>query len=270
MFFFGNKKTQKNTQKKSPKKPRSNTFILEEIISPSAYCPVPIDDSIVNYSIFELFTEEELITAILGTKEPPNITDINTESLVQHYWEEIKKYFQENPTEADSFNLEDLSTWPTLDALINPEAPTVEIPDVGGAVDTLPPPTIVPIDPPRKNPDSGGQEPIIDNSPQPPTLVNAISDLTLTPEISSQTIDISRVFATPNGEQLKYEVISMRLLNVRRRLWIVIKWWMWQRLRVWLKMNSCWRRFVWRWGTMILSLGGYRCWKVVSRSCRMG
>ena len=87
MFFFGNKKTQKNTQKKSPKKPRSNTFILEEIISPSAYCPVPIDDSIVNYSIFELFTEEELITAILGTKEPPNITDINTESLVQHYWE---------------------------------------------------------------------------------------------------------------------------------------------------------------------------------------
>ena len=101
-----------------------------------------------------------------------------------------------------------MSTWPTLDALINPEAPTVEIPDVGGAVDTLPPPTIVPIDPPRKNPDSGGQEPIIDNSPQPPTLVNAISDLTLTPEISSQTIDISRVFATPNGEQLKYEVIS--------------------------------------------------------------
>ncbi|MGD1716041.1 hypothetical protein, partial [Dapis sp. BLCC M172] len=78
-----------------------------------------------------------------------------------------------------------MSTWPTLEALINPPTPPVEIPDVSGAVDTLPPPAIVPVDPPRNNPDSGSQDPIIDNSPQPPTLVNTISDITLTPEISS-------------------------------------------------------------------------------------
>ncbi|NEP79213.1 MAG: S8 family serine peptidase, partial [Okeania sp. SIO3B3] len=52
--------------------------------------------------------------------------------------------------------------------------------------------------------------------PQPPTLINAISDITLTPQVSSQTIDISQIFATPDGEQLKYEVISGNgeLLNI--------------------------------------------------------
>ena len=169
----------------------------------------------MNHPIFGLFTDQELITAILGVDAPPDIADIDTESLVQDYWENLNKYFQENPTEANSFDVENLSTWPTLEALINPGPPPVEIPDVGGAVDTLPPPTIVPVDPPRNNPGSGGQDPIID-TPQPPSLVNGVSDITLTPKISSQTIDISEVFATPDGEQLKYEVISDNgeLLNI--------------------------------------------------------
>ncbi|MGD1716042.1 S8 family peptidase, partial [Dapis sp. BLCC M172] len=58
---------------------------------------------------------------------------------------------------------------------------------------------------------------VINNSvPPPPTLVNTISDITLTPEISSQTIDISEVFATTDGEKLKYEAISSNgeLLNI--------------------------------------------------------
>ncbi|NEQ37937.1 MAG: S8 family serine peptidase [Okeania sp. SIO3I5] len=217
MVWFWKKKTQQKQAKKSAKKPRSKTFILEEIISPGAYCPIPIDDSLVNHPIFGLFTDQELITAILGVDAPPDIAEIDTESLVQDYWEKLNEYFQENPNDTNNIDLENLSTWPTLEALINPGQPSVEIPDVGGAVDTLPPPTIVPVDPPRNNPGSdGAQEPVIDNSPQPPTLVNAISDITLTPETSSQTIDISEVFATPDGEQLQYEVISDNgeLLNV--------------------------------------------------------
>ena len=209
MVWFWKKKTQQKQAKKSAKKLRRNTFILEEIISPGAYCPIPIDDSLVNHPIFGLFTDQELITAILGVDAPPDIADINTESLVQDYWEKLNEYFEENPNDANNIDLENLSTWPTLEALINPGPPPVEIPDIGGAVDTLPPPTIVPVDPPRNNPGSDGtQDPIIDNSPQPPTLVNALSDITLTPEISSQTINISQVFATPDGEQLKYEIIS--------------------------------------------------------------
>ncbi|NES64023.1 MAG: S8 family serine peptidase [Okeania sp. SIO2D1] len=215
MVFFWRKKSKQKPQKKSAKKPRSKTFILEEIISPSAYCPAPLDDTLLNHPIFGLFTEPELITTILGTDAPLNIADIDTEILVQDYWEKLDEYFKENPSEADAFDINNLSTWPTLEALINPGQPSVEIPDVGGAVDTLPPPVTVPVDPPRNNPGSGSQEPIID-PPQPPTLVNAISDLTLTPEISSRTIDISQVFATPDGEQLKYEVISnnSELLNL--------------------------------------------------------
>ncbi|MGD1702407.1 hypothetical protein [Dapis sp. BLCC M229] len=170
MVLFWKKKTKQKQLKKSPKNPRSNTFILEEIISPGAYCPIPIDDSFVNHPIFGLFTDQELITTILGTDVPPDISNINTENLVQDYWEKIDKYFQENPNAANSFDVEDLSTWPTLEALINPGQPSVEIPNLGGAVDTLPPPAIVPVDPPRNNPGSGDREPIIDNSPQPPTL----------------------------------------------------------------------------------------------------
>ncbi|MDY7005779.1 MAG: S8 family serine peptidase [Cyanobacteriota bacterium] len=215
MVFFWRKKTKQKPQKKSTKKPRSKTFILEEIISPGAYCPAPLDDTLLNHPIFGLFTEQELIATIFGPEAPPNIADIDTEILVQDYWEKIDQYFQENPSEANSFDLEDLSTWPTLEALINPGQPSVEIPDVGGAVGTLPPPVTVPVDPPRNNPGSGGQDPVIP-PPQPPTLVNTISDITLTPETSSQTIDISQVFATPDGEQLQYEVISNNgeLLNI--------------------------------------------------------
>ncbi|NER06791.1 MAG: hypothetical protein F6K17_31545, partial [Okeania sp. SIO3C4] len=100
MVLFWKKKNKQKPQKKSPKKPRSKTFILEPIISPGAYCPVPIDDSLVNHPIFGLFTEQELITTILGIDAPPDIADIDTEILVQDYWEKIDQYFQENPTEA--------------------------------------------------------------------------------------------------------------------------------------------------------------------------
>ncbi|NEQ39120.1 MAG: S8 family serine peptidase [Okeania sp. SIO3I5] len=151
MVLFWNKKSKQKQQKKSAKKPRSKTFILEEIISPGAYCLIPIDNSLVNHPIFGLFTDQELITTILGTDAPLDIADLDTESLVQDYWQKIDKYFQENPTTANSFDLEDLSTWPTLEALINPGQPSVEIPDIGGVVDTLPPPTTLPIDPPRNN-----------------------------------------------------------------------------------------------------------------------
>ncbi|GGA18227.1 S8 family serine peptidase [Okeania sp. KiyG1] len=142
----------KKDRNKQPKKRRSQTFILEEIISPSvAFCPVPIDDSLGYIRGFELFTEQELVAAILGTESAIDINNIDTESLFENYFAKIDEYFAENPTEADAFDVENLSTWPTLEALINPGQPSVEIPDVGGVVGTLPPPVTIPIDPPRNN-----------------------------------------------------------------------------------------------------------------------
>ncbi|MGB3510280.1 MAG: PA14 domain-containing protein, partial [Microcoleaceae cyanobacterium] len=155
-WSWGKKQKSKNKLKngnvKQQKKPRSKTFILEEIISPSGgFCPIPIDDSFVSTWLLDSFTQEELFAAILGNNPPIDITNIDIENLFQDYFEKVETYFIENPTVADGFDLEDLSTWPTLEALINPGQPGVEIPDVGGVVDTLPPPVTVPIDPPRNN-----------------------------------------------------------------------------------------------------------------------
>ncbi|MGD1712212.1 S8 family serine peptidase [Dapis sp. BLCC M172] len=143
----------KQNAKEKRKKRRSKTFILEEIISPSvAFCPVlPIDDSLVWDSVFGLFTEQELVAAILGNNSAIDINNIDVESLFENYFAKIDEYFAENPTEADAFDVDNFSTWPTLEALINPGQPSVEIPDVGGVVGTLPPPVTIPIDPPRNN-----------------------------------------------------------------------------------------------------------------------
>ncbi|MGK7921615.1 MAG: S8 family serine peptidase, partial [Trichodesmium sp.] len=152
------KKTAKSKQKlkqnakEQQKKRRSQTFVLEEIISPSVpFCPIPIDDSLGHIPGLELFTQEELVAAILGNNSVVDINNIDAESLFEDYFAKIDEYLTENPTEADAFDVDNLSTWPTLEALINPGQPTVEIPDVGGAVGTLPPPVTVPIDPPRNN-----------------------------------------------------------------------------------------------------------------------
>jgi len=135
------------------KKRRSQTFILEEIISPGvASCPVlPIDDSLSAIKGLELFTQEELVAAILENNSSIDLNNINTESLFEDYFGKIDEYLAENPTEFDAFDIEDLSTWPTLEALINSGQLNVEMPDIGGVVDTLPPPVTVPIDPPRNN-----------------------------------------------------------------------------------------------------------------------
>lgn len=135
------------------KKRRSQTFILEEIISPGvASCPVlPIDDSLSAIKGLELFTQEELVAAILENNSSIDLNNINTESLFEDYFGKIDEYLAENPTESDAFDIEDLSTWPTLEALINSGQLNVEMPDIGGVVDTLPPPVTVPIDPPRNN-----------------------------------------------------------------------------------------------------------------------
>ncbi|MGK7945103.1 MAG: S8 family serine peptidase [Microcystaceae cyanobacterium] len=143
----------KQNAKEQRKKRRSKTFILEEIISPSGLsCTfLPIYDSLVWDSVFGLFTEQELVAAILGNNSVVDINNIDVESLFENYFAKIDEYFAENPTEADAFDVDNLATWPTLEALINPGQPTVEIPDFGGVVGTLPPPVTIPIDPPRNN-----------------------------------------------------------------------------------------------------------------------
>ena len=121
------------------KKRRSQTFILEEIISPGvASCPVlPIDDSLSAIKGLELFTQEELVAAILENNSSIDLNNINTESLFEDYFEKIDEYLAENPTESDASDIEDLSTWPTLEALINSGQLNVEMPDIGGVVDTF-------------------------------------------------------------------------------------------------------------------------------------
>ncbi len=157
------KKTTKSKQKQTidgaerKKKPRSKTFVLEEIISPSVVsCPIiPIDDSLAHIPGLGLFTQEELVAAILGNNSVVDINNIDTETLFEDYFAKIDEYLTENPTEADAFDVDNLSTWPTLEALINPGQPSVEIPDIGGAIGTLPPPMIIPVDPPAHRPFPG-------------------------------------------------------------------------------------------------------------------
>ncbi|MDY7006128.1 MAG: hypothetical protein SWX82_19925 [Cyanobacteriota bacterium] len=107
------KKTNKNNSKlkkdgnKQQKKRRSQTFILEEIISPSvAFCPVPIDDSLDYIKGLELFTQEELVAAILGNNSAVDINNIDTENLFENYFAKIDEYFAQNPTETDAFDVE--------------------------------------------------------------------------------------------------------------------------------------------------------------------
>ncbi|GGA27630.1 S8 family serine peptidase [Okeania sp. KiyG1] len=212
MGLFWNKKN-KQKQNQSTKKPRRNTFILEEIISPGVVsCPASLDDPLLNYELSKLFTNPELIETILNITPPEDITNLEAGIFWEDYFDNIEKYFAENPAALDTFNIDDISTWPTLEALINSGQPPINIPDVGGAFDTLPPPAIVPVDPPRNN--SGDGKTNI--NPNPPLLTNTIPDINLTAENSSQVIDISELFTVPSGGNVEYKVISYdgELLNV--------------------------------------------------------
>ena len=69
------------------KKRRSQTFILEEIISPSvASCSIiPIDDSLSSIKGLEFLTQEELVAAILESNPSIDFSNIDTESLFEDY-----------------------------------------------------------------------------------------------------------------------------------------------------------------------------------------
>ena len=147
-FFFLN--FFKAKQSKFPKKPRRNTFILEPIISPGVIsCPAPLDDPLINHELVRVFTDQELIETVLGTNPPEDISNLEAGIFWNDYLDQVDKYFAENPDKTDSFNINDLSTLPTLEALINSGQTPIQFPNIGGALETLPPPIIVFVDPPR-------------------------------------------------------------------------------------------------------------------------
>ncbi|MDJ0556773.1 MAG: S8 family serine peptidase, partial [Microcoleaceae cyanobacterium MO_207.B10] len=210
-FFFLN--FFKAKQNKFPQKPRKLTFILEPIISPGVIsCPAPLDDPLINHELVRLFTDQELIETVLGTNPPVDITNLESAIFWNDYLEQIDKYFVENPAAFDNFNIDDISTWPTLEALINSGQTPIQVPNIGGALETLPPPLIMPVDPPRYD-ISGGR---INVNLNPPLLTNNIPDINLTAENSSQIIDISELFIPPKGGEIEYKVISYddEILNV--------------------------------------------------------
>ena len=203
----------KPKSKKITKKPRSKTQILEQIISPGViYCPAALDDPSINHELVRLFTNRELIEIVLGTNPPEDISNLEAGIFWNDYLEQVDKYFAENPDKFDSFNINDLSTLPTLEALINSGQIPIQIPNIGGALETLPPPLIVLVDPPRYDISSGR----INVNLNPPLLTNNIPDINLTAEKSSQIIDISELFIVPKGGDIEYKVISYddEILNV--------------------------------------------------------
>ena len=162
--LWGRKNSNKLDKKPSmsAKRRQRNTFILEEIITPSVgfpvdsgngdFCVAHPDLPIVS-DLPPLFTLEELGIS-LGNNPSPETQNYLTE-LLKDYFEQLQKFLG-LPINSDSLNINQLlesidkQDWSSVyTGLITP--PTTEFPNIGGGIDTLPPPVILPIDPPGSN-----------------------------------------------------------------------------------------------------------------------
>lgn len=162
--LWGRKNSNKLDKKPSmsAKRRQRNTFILEEIITPSVgfpvdsgngdFCVAHPDLPIVS-DLPPLFTLEELGIS-LGNNPSPETQNYLTE-LLKDYFEQLQEFLG-LPINSDSLDINELlksidqQDWSSVyTGLITP--PTTEFPNIGGGIDTLPPPVIVPIDPPGSN-----------------------------------------------------------------------------------------------------------------------
>ncbi|HEY9864348.1 MAG TPA: S8 family serine peptidase, partial [Candidatus Obscuribacterales bacterium] len=194
---------------------KRKTFILEEIITPSIALPIadldakicPVDGGMIDFpptnDLPPIFTGEELDIDFLIPDPSPENFDYTVPAIVPDDTELTADLIAlENNTNVEDFiNIQDLLDQISngdLPAFINPIALTglTAQPDIIGAIESLPPPVILPIDPPGSQPNLSSNNPINDfpSVTQPKNNVAETSDLNLSSEtLSNLNHDLTQI-----------------------------------------------------------------------------